>query len=149
MSTLKINVSGIQKLILGLLIFGVGGLSPITYFTPYSSHQVPPYFISILEASSRGHILSTLPAEVLELFKPRWSTQGLTWPHNSIAPLNFTQRFTHSFELSLKYGYPLPTTQGLLDLLFLVQLPFMALLSKHSAWLSPPDHPPRFCLSWG
>ncbi len=144
MATSKTNVSGIQKLILGLLIFGVGGLSPLTYFTPYSSHQVPPYFISILEASSHGHIPSALPAEVLKLFKPRNSTLGLTLAHESIAPVNFAFRFSHASEFSLKYGYPLPATHGLLELLFLVQLPFMALLIKPSAWLSPPDHPPRF-----
>jgi hypothetical protein len=64
-------------------------------------------------------------------------------PHNSIAPLNFTQRFAHAFELGLKYGYTLPIIEGGLDRLFPVQLLFVAPLVKPSVWPAPPDQPPR------
>jgi hypothetical protein len=145
-STFRGIVWGMQKFILGLLLFCVGGVAPLTYFTPLSPHYLPVYYISILEPSVHVPDASILPAEIRELLHPRSSPQFLASYADSISSPNLARGVSFSFQLNLSFGYLLPAMQKLLPLLFLAQLVLATLLVRCSAWLPLPDQPPRLWL---
>ena len=133
----------VERIIYGLLLFCVGGVSSLTYFDAFLPRHAHPYHLTILDGPDHAHNPLPLPAEIAqESLRQRLASQLPLRPilvaaHNSTPGLAF---FTQS---TLSQGYVL--TDDRIEFCacssLIGQLPGSD-PAESSALLPPPDKPP-------
>jgi hypothetical protein len=121
------------------LAFCLGVLAPFTYTSPYSPHQEMPAFHIVLfeRPVNPAVILGQANPAVSQLFY-RFTSQAAV-----ISAQTPALTLAHFFLLDLSHGYLLPPVHDLLPLLFLAWFLLTLQTNGASAWLLPPEKPPR------
>lgn len=140
-------ITCLQKSIYGWLIFCVGGVGSLTYydgFLPGHEHGEHPYHLSILE-ETHVHRPPSWPEVVAEQMH-LWPARRLNSQAASIflAAHPLAPGFSRFFSSGLSDGYLLTSVNlNILGLpLLFGSIPPTVFLGQ-SAWLVPPDIPPR------
>ena len=134
----------IHNLIRLLLVLSAGGLAPLSYLDAYSPHQgFQGYHLSLFQTTKP---MRPLPDDAPAALKARWPVQSIL--SDRLVGAHFLPNLAGVSRVNWEgwgHGYPLPVAQ---ILLFNTALCF-AFISAFifygkSAWLAPPDVPPRF-----
>jgi hypothetical protein len=134
-----------KKFVCSLLIFCLGGVGPLIYTNPLSSHQgVKIFSIAIfeppLDLSALAALRGAAPNQILSrLLAQRFAAQA-----DFISPQPLVPSLVRIFQSDLSHSSLLPPGYSLLLLLCLTRPPLAAPVSGRSAHLPPPDKPPIF-----
>jgi hypothetical protein len=135
--------NSIQNLIRLLLVLTAGGLAPLSYLDAYSPHQgFQGYHFSLFQTTKP---IRPLPDDAPAALKARWPVKAIT--SDKPVGVHLLPNLPDAGRLSWEgwgHGYPLPSTKILLFnaatcFAFLITMAFFG----KSAWLAPPDVPPR------
>ena len=133
----------IERMIYGLLLFCVGGVSSLTYFDAFLSHHAHPYHLTILEGPDHVHNPLPLPAETAQGYlRQRLDSQVAPQPI-LLAAQGSTSGQAFFAQSTLSQGYVL--TDGRIELCICPPLTGRLQTvapARPSALLLPPDKPP-------
>ncbi len=131
-----------KKIIYGLLLFWVCGVGPLIYFESLSSHQgVSAYHLTIFEKPNRPDGLLALS----EIFAQQQgqSFSRYKWLRSNLIKPNLSLTSTIGVLIFGLQIWLLPLAIFNLSILVFRGRVLSDPLIGHSAWLSPPEKPPR------
>lgn len=145
--TAKIIIRLIKKSIYGLFIVWVGGLVPLIHLNALaSSHPLPRYHLAILAKPITFD--EALPLHLQDKIARHLQAQRLK-QHDLLTPKDISLRLAELVQAGFQTGYLLVSLSASLPPADYGWLRPTAPLAGRSAWLSPPEKPPRLPLIFG